>query len=97
MTKYLKLIFLILALPLNAEPILLDGELSESDWESGFVITDYYETVPYTLNKAKVKTKTIIFSNEDGIYVGFTNYQENSSMLSNKSLRDEMWVNADQN
>jgi len=97
MTKYLKLIFLILALPLNAEPILLDGELSESDWESGFVITDYYETVPYTLNKAKVKTKTIIFSNEDGIYVGFTNYQENSSMLSNKSLRDEMGVNADQN
>ena len=32
-----------------------------------------------------------------GIYVGFINYQENSSIISNKSLRDEWSANAEQN
>jgi len=53
-------------------------------------INDYFEISPYTLKPAEVKTITKVFSNEDGIYIGFKNFQENSSMLSNKSLRDEI-------
>ena len=81
----------------NAESIILDGNLSEQEWNDAILINEYYETVPFTLNKAKVKTETKIFSNSDGIFVGFTNFQNNSTMLSNKSLRDEMGINADQN
>ena len=79
------------------ESILLDGNLNEPEWENAYVISDYFETVPYTLKPAEVKTTTRIFSNADGIYVGFINFQDNSSMVSNKSLRDEMGINAEQN
>ena len=89
---------LILWVPLiSSNTIILDGNLDESEWESSFEITQYYEVVPFTLSPAKVKTSTKIFSNEDGIYVGFINYQENSSMISNKSLRDEWSSNSEQN
>ena len=40
---------------------------------------------------------TRIISNEEGIYIGFTNFQDNASMLSNKSMRDEIPNNAEQN
>ena len=89
---------LILWIPLiSSNTITLDGNLDESEWKSSFEITQYYEVVPFTLTPAKVKTITKIFSNEDGIYVGFVNYQENSSMISNKSLRDEWSSNSEQN
>jgi len=93
-TKYI----LIFWIPLiSGKTIILDGNLDEPEWESAFVIDEYYEVVPFTLNPAKVKTTAKIFSNEEGIYVGFINYQENSSMISNKSLRDEWNANAEQN
>ena len=78
-TKYI----LIFWIPLiSGKAIILDGNLDEPEWESAFVIDEYYEVVPFTLNPAKVKTTAKIFSNEEGIYVGFINYQENSSMIS---------------
>ena len=80
-----------------AGSIMLDGNLDEIEWDSAYEINDYFEISPYTLKPAEVKTITKVFSNEDGIYIGFTNFQENSSMLSNKSLRDEMGVIAEQN
>ena len=93
-TKYI----LIFWIPLiSGKAIILDGNLDEPEWESAFVIDEYYEVVPFTLNPAKVKTTAKIFSNEEGIYVGFINYQKNSSMISNKSLRDEWNANAEQN
>ena len=89
---------LIFWIPLiSGKTIILDGNLDEPEWESAFIIDEYYEVVPFTLNPAKVKTTAKIFSNEEGIYVGFINYQKNSSMISNKSLRDEWNANAEQN
>ena len=89
---------LIFWIPLiSGKTIILDGNLDEPEWESAFVIDEYYEVVPFTLNPAKVKTTAKIFSNEEGIYIGFINYQKNSSMISNKSLRDEWNANAEQN
>ena len=94
----IKIYFLVFWFPfILSETIVLDGNLDESAWIDSFIIEEYYEVVPYTLKSAKVKTTAKIFSNEDGIYVGFINYQENSSMLSNKSLRDQWSANAEQN
>ena len=97
MQRIIKYILVVWIPLMSSETIVLDGNLDEQEWESAFVINDYYEVVPFTLNPAKVKTTAKIFSNEDGIYVGFVNYQENSSMVSNKSLRDAWDVNAEQN
>ena len=96
-TKFIKYLIVFLTPFLYAESIIIDAKLDEPDWENALVISDYYETVPYTLVPAKVKTITKIFSNEEGIYVGFKNFQENSSMQSNKSMRDEVPNNVEQN
>ena len=82
---------------ISAEGIIIDGSLDEPEWEEAFVIDKYYEAVPYTLKTPDVKTVTRIISNEEGIYIGFTNFQDNASMLSNKSMRDEIPNNAEQN
>ena len=96
-TKFIKYFITFLTPFLYAESIVIDAKLDEPDWDNALVINDYYETVPFTLAPAKVKTITKIFSNEEGIYVGFKNFQENSSMQSNKSMRDEVPNNVEQN
>ena len=73
-----------------AESIVIDGNLDEPEWQTAFKITEFYESDPYTLRKTDDETEAYIFSNEDGIYVGFINYQDESTMLSNRTMRDEM-------
>lgn len=92
MPNYLKIATLFLVLHLEAESITIDGDLSEPEWEKAKVIDRFYEVSPYTLREtdSSERTKALIFSNKDGIYVGFKNYQSKSSMLSRKSMRDEM-------
>ena len=85
-TKFIKYLITFLTPFLYAESIVIDAKLDEPYWDNALVINDYYETVPFTLAPAKVKTITKILSNEEGIYVGFKNFQENSSMQSNKSM-----------
>ena len=75
---------------LIAESIVIDGNLDEPEWQTAFKITEFYESDPYTLRKTDDETEAYIFSNEDGIYVGFINYQDESTMLSNRTMRDEM-------
>ena len=82
---------------LSANEIVIDGRLDESLWDEAKVINEFFEVSPYTLLKPEEKTITKIFSNENGIYVGFINFQSNSSMLSKKSNRDQTPNNTDQN
>ena len=90
MIKYLYI--LLASLPLLSEVISVDGFLDEPEWEKAQVIDRFYEVSPYTLQEREESERTIalIFSNKDGIYVGFKNYQDSESMLSRKSMRDEM-------
>ena len=90
MIKYLYI--LLASLPLLSEVISVDGSLDEPEWEKAQVIDRFYEVSPYTLQEREESERTIalIFSNKDGIYVGFKNYQDSESMLSRKSMRDEM-------
>lgn len=97
MIKYLKYSLLFFALPFLAESISIDGNLNEPEWQTAAVIDNYYEVSPYTLKKSKYKTTALIFSNEDGIYVSFKNYQKKSSMMTNKSMRDQTPETSDQN
>ena len=90
MIKYLYI--LIASSPLLSEVISVDGSLDEPEWENAQVIDRFYEVSPFTLQEREESERTIalIFSNKDGIYVGFKNYQDSESMLSRKSMRDEM-------
>ena len=75
---------------MKAETIVIDGVLDEPEWANAFSISEFYQVSPFNLKKSEDETLVYIFSNEDGIYVGFINKQSNSSMLSKKTLRDEM-------
>ena len=68
--KYLIIFFIS---SVNAELITVDGNLDEAAWGNASEINEYFETVPFTLKPARVKTITKIFSNESGIYIGFKN------------------------
>ena len=97
MNKSYNYFFLFFSLFINAESIVIDANLNEPEWDTAITINQYSEVIPFTLQPAEERTVAKIFSNENGIYVGFTNFQENSTMLSNKSLRDEIANTADQN
>lgn len=97
MNKSYNFFFLFFSLFINAESIVIDANLNEPEWDTAITINQYSEVIPFTLQPAEERTVAKIFSNEKGIYVGFTNFQENSTMLSNKSLRDEIANTADQN
>ena len=97
MNKSYNYFFLFFSLFINAESIVIDANLNEPEWDTAITINQYSEVIPFTLQPAEERTVAKIFSNEKGIYVGFTNFQENSTMLSNKSLRDEITNTADQN
>ena len=97
MNKSYNYFFLLFSLFINAESIVIDANSDEPEWDTAITINQYSEVIPFTLQPAEERTVAKIFSNESGIYVGFTNFQENSTMLSNKSLRDEIANTADQN
>ena len=93
---FLSVLFVFL-INIRAETITIDGVLDEPEWANAFFIDQFYQTSPFNLQKSKDKTVAYIFSNKAGIYVGFINYQENQSMSSKKTLRDEMASLSDRN
>jgi len=93
---FLSVLFVFL-IDIRAETITIDGVLDEPEWANAFFIDQFYQTSPFNLQKSKDKTVAYIFSNKAGIYVGFINYQENQSMSSKKTLRDEMASLSDRN
>jgi hypothetical protein len=96
--RYYFLIFLtISSVSIKAESIIVDGVLDEPEWANAFSKNEFYQTSPFNLERTKDETLAYIFSNTDGIYVGFVNKQSNSSMLSKKTLRDEMTSLSDKN
>ena len=88
---------LFLTILIKAESIVIDGILDEPEWANAFSISEFYQTSPFNLQKSEGETLAYIFSNKDGIYVGFINKQSNTSMLSKKTLRDEMTSLSDKN
>ena len=81
----------------KAESIIIDGVLDEPEWANAISRNEFFQTSPFNLERSVDETVGYIFSNKDGIYVGFINKQSNSSMLSKKTLRDEMTSLSDKN
>ena len=81
----------------KAESIIVDGVLDEPEWANAISKNEFFQTSPFNLERSVDETVGYIFSNKDGIYVGFINKQSNSSMLSKKTLRDEQTSLSDKN
>ena len=73
MNKFFLSALLFFSIFVKAESIIIDGVLDEPEWANAFSKNEFYQTSPFNLERTKDKTLAYIFSNKDGIYVGFVN------------------------
>lgn len=92
--SFLQLFFICVSSSLFSE-IKVDGILNEVEWNSAKEITQFYQVGPFTLDEPEQETKVLVKETKDGIYLGYTNYQPNSSMRSQQHARDQDNPNAD--
>ena len=95
----MKKLFAVVSIILSLESfaISVDGVLDEAEWENAKSFSTFYLVKPFTLDEAENKTDVKIFTNQDGIYVGFINIQDPSTMGSYKHVRDEWNTKTDRN
>tara|TARA_Y100000590_G_scaffold122407_1_gene140087 strand:- start:8812 stop:11109 length:2298 start_codon:yes stop_codon:yes gene_type:complete len=75
--------------------IKVDGELSEEEWESAKKITKFYQVIPFNLEEPEQETLVRVYETEDGLYLGYTNYQSRETMREQQHERDADNANAD--
>ena len=79
---YISLILFSFSSILSSE-ILINGELSEKEWQTAREINKFYEVFPFSLNDVSGNTRVLILEDEKGIYFGFINAQSNESIRAN--------------
>ncbi len=79
-----------------ANDIELDGKLNESLWQNATVYNDFYQVEPATLEVNQNKVEAKVFSTDQGIYVGITNFQTNDERKKQYNLQDA-FIQADAN
>ena len=62
-----------------AEQIVIDGVIDKTEWANAQVISEYKQSWPNTGEQPKYPTKTLIKSDEKGLYFAFENYQPERS------------------
>jgi len=80
----------------NVLALDIDGLLNESEWQNAQVIKDFVITSPYALSTPEYQSEVRVFTDENGIYFGFTNTQPKDSQLSERVARDAA-IEADYN
>ena len=99
MNKVKTLFFLILlgtTLPVLSQ-ITIDGVLDEQEWQTAQVIEEFVEVSPFTLETAPLKTKALVYSNEEGLYIGFINTQDMDTRDRRTHRRDDLMHVFDRN
>ena len=99
MNKIKTLFFLILlgtTLPVFST-ITIDGVLDEEEWQIAQVIDEFFVVSPFSLKTPPLKTKTLVFSNEEGLYIGFINAQDMDSRDRRTHRRDDLMHTFDRN
>ena len=77
--------------------IQIDGILDEPEWKTALVFKDFVTVEPLTGDPAKYATEARIISNENGIFVGFSNYQPISVKRVNRRFARDAKIQADRN
>jgi hypothetical protein len=89
-------IFFITALNAGAD-ISIDGILDEPEWVKAEIFTDFVTVEPLTGDAAKYATEVRMITNQDGIFVGFKNYQPASVKRINRQFARDSQIEADRN
>jgi hypothetical protein len=85
-----KVFIFIILLSSEVSSFELDGMISDSEWDDAQKFDNFNTVYPFSLKQAPKKTEAYIFSNKEGIFIGFKNYQPSELMNSIKSSRDVM-------
>ena len=75
--------------PVSYSEIIVDGELSEEEWDNSREISKFYEVFPFSLNDVSGISRILIQEDEKGIYFGFINIQPKETIRSNQHQRDQ--------
>ena len=77
--------------------LIIDGILSEPEWAQARVFTEFVTTEPLSGETAKYLTEVRLFTNDKGIYIGFTNYQPSSVAKIDRRFARDARIEADRN
>jgi Domain of unknown function (DUF5916) len=77
--------------------ITVDGVLDEPEWQQAQVFTDFVVTEPMTAAASPYATEARFYTDDDGIYIGFSNYQPaDVPRIQRRFARDE-FIQSDRN
>jgi len=93
--RNISLIPLFLFSNLLLSAIVVDGKLEEEEWKSAQKITKFYQVMPFTLEEPEQSTVVLVFETEEGLFVGYKNYQPTETMRAQQHERDADDANAD--
>ena len=99
MNKIKTFFFLILlgtTLPVFSK-ITVDGVLDEKEWQTAQTIDEFFVVSPFSLETPPLKTKALVYSNEEGLYIGFINAQDMDSRDRRTHRRDDLMHTFDRN
>ena len=90
------LILLGITLPAFSK-ITVDGVLDEKEWQTAQAIDEFFVVSPFSLETPPLKTKALVYSNEEGLYIGFINAQDIDTRDRRTHRRDDLMHNFDRN
>ena len=99
MNKIKALFFLILlgtTLPVFSQ-ITIDGVLDEKEWQEAQTVEEFFVVDPFSLETPSLKTKALVYSNEEGLYIGFINAQDIDTRDRRTHRRDDLNHDSDRN
>ncbi|WP_231659028.1 MULTISPECIES: DUF5916 domain-containing protein [Pseudoalteromonas] len=71
-----------------AKDIKIDGQLNEVQWHNATAYHDFFKVVPATLEVTQNKVQGLVFTTEEGIYIGFKNFQKEGDRKKQYNLQD---------
>jgi len=93
--RNISLFFLLVFSNFLFSKILVDGKLDEQEWKSAQQINKFYQVFPFTLEEPEQKTTVLVYETENGLFVGYINYQPKKTMRTQLHERDADNANAD--
>ena len=98
MRKFVTIIILLSAITTSVmAEITVDGVLDEPEWQEAQTIEEFFVVMPFSLEAAPLKTKALVYSNEEGLYIGFINAQDMGNRDRRTHRRDDLMGDFDRN
>jgi hypothetical protein len=77
--------------------MVVDGILDEPEWQTAQSFSNFVTTEPLTSEPAKYQTEALVYTNAEGIYVGFRNTQPASAKRVQRRFARDAYILADRN